>query len=870
MKNEFKSVLNLFEEQANRTPEKKLVISGVYNLTYKELNDMSNKMAHYLVRKGVGDKKKVIIYMDYSVEMIVAVLAVVKTGAAYMPINENVTGEYLNEIIYESKAEVVVGKKIKIRELNIGSAKAIKIDEDWPIISKEDSSNIAIDILPDSIFYGFYSGPLGDLGDCEDRCHMDVVRRLKYFSSKYPFEKDDVCCLHAGEDTLDHTIALFCALVEKISLVIFNESHVKNIEDLLLAVSINNVTRLHLTSLQLNSILLCDTELEIDFSKLKYVFYTGEILSASLVDVFEKRFRRTFLINGSERGVFIDPVFADKRLNSDSLISYFYRHFECFPQNRIKNSGGEDEGGHIKRDITIPFVENSTLANRFKKTRMPEFAMAIESYFDWFNKEVLPYSINTASPLFIGHMTSALPDFLHDISKLISQLNQNLVKVETAKSLIFLEREALAMLHRCFYRMPDDFYEYYVQKVNTNLGLVTTGGTISNVTALMIARNRTLSHLQGGTDWSGSSIYSVLQSSGYKDLVILGSRLMHYSIKKSASILGLGLKNIIYVDFDNKGELDVGDLVEKLNRCEEERLLVFSLVGIAGATETGHIDPLNQMADIAESRGIFFHVDAAWGGAGLFSDEYRARFKGLERADSVTFCAHKQLYLPQGVSICLFRDPKNLNFGSMTAAYQATPDTYDVGRFSIEGSRSAMSLLVHAALQIIGQKGYASLFDISVEKAVLFADIIDSLDCFELIHPPPLNIVNYRYIPERYREDLRNGDLGQAQNQTINEINRRIQETQFEEGATFVSKTTLNNTRYGVDSLITVFRVVLANPLTAPGDIFQVLRNQINIANRICGDQNIDELNHPGIQPHALERHKIEFQIAENAAFSDR
>jgi putative pyridoxal-dependent aspartate 1-decarboxylase len=342
-------------------------------------------------------------------------------------------------------------------------------------------------------------------------------------------------------------------------------------------------------------------------------------------------------------------------------------------------------------------------------------------------------------------MTSALPDFVHDVSKLISQMNQNLVKIETAKSAIFLEREALAMLHRCFYGLDDDFYDSYVQKVNTNLGLVTTGGTISNITALMIARNRALSKLAGGLDWQGQSIYSILAASGYRDLVLLGSKLMHYSMKKSASVLGLGTRNIVHVDFTPEGVLDTADLNRKLEQCAQDGLLVFAIVGIAGATETGHIDPLEQMADIAQCRGIYFHVDAAWGGSALFSDKYRSRFKGLERAQSVTFCAHKQLYLPQGISVCLFRDPEELQYGETTAAYQATPDSYDVGRFSIEGSRSAMALLVHASLQLIGRKGYEALFNASVDKALFFARIVDSMDCFELLFEPPLNIVNYRY-----------------------------------------------------------------------------------------------------------------------------
>jgi glutamate decarboxylase len=167
----------------------------------------------------------------------------------------------------------------------------------------------------------------------------------------------------------------------------------------------------------------------------------------------------------------------------------------------------------------------------------------------------------------------------------------------------------------------------------------------------------------------------------------------------------------------------------------------------------------------------------------VISDRHRARFRGIERAHSVTFCAHKQLYLPQGISVCLFRDPDALAYGATTAAYQATPDSYDVGRFSIEGSCSAMALLVHAAPRVIGRPGYEALFNASMDKAGFFADIVAAMDCFELLFDPPLNIVNYRYIPDAYRDQLRAGTLTTADNEAINAANRRIQETQFERGS---------------------------------------------------------------------------------------
>jgi acyl-CoA synthetase (AMP-forming)/AMP-acid ligase II len=117
------------------------------------------------------------------------------------------------------------------------------------------------------------------------------------------------------------------------------------------------------------------------------------------------------------------------------------------------------------------------------------------------------------------------------------------------------------------------------------------------------------------------------------------------------------------------------------------------------------------------------------------------------------------------------------------------------------------------------------------------------MDCFELLFEPPLNIVNYRYIPQIYREKLCSGNLSLTDNDAINNVNRKIQEKQFLRGSTFVSKTTLTNTHYGKDCPVTVFRVILANPLTTQSDIHQVLEDQLNIAREICGDESMETLS---------------------------
>ena len=192
------------------------------------------------------------------------------------------------------------------------------------------------------------------------------------------------------------------------------------------------------------------------------------------------------------------------------------------------------------------------------------------------------------------------------------------------------------MLHRLVNGLSSEFYAENIQQKNHNLGIVTTGGTTANISALLCARNSRLLSKENSNELSKDSLYKVLNQKGYHDIAIVGSRLMHYSVNKAASILGLGTDNIIFVGSNNEGNLDLHLLKEKIRECEKNKLYILALVGIAGTTETGEIDPLEEMGKIAQEFGIHFHVDGAWGGATMFSDKHKVKLKGIEQADSVT------------------------------------------------------------------------------------------------------------------------------------------------------------------------------------------------------------------------------------------
>jgi putative pyridoxal-dependent aspartate 1-decarboxylase len=422
-------------------------------------------------------------------------------------------------------------------------------------------------------------------------------------------------------------------------------------------------------------------------------------------------------------------------------------------------------------------------------------------------------------------MTSALPDFIPELSALVAKLNQNMVKVETSKSLTLLERQLLAMLHREFFGAR--VYEDRIQHPDHVFGLVVSGGTSANITALWNARNRALLSL-GFTKSHISEFgaFDSLRRAGYDGFAVIASRLAHYSIRKAVSLLGIGERNVLVVRQDSGQKTDLVDLEACIRASRERRLLVVAIIGIAGATETGTIDPLADMAAIAARHGIYFHVDAAWGGALVFSERHRGLLKGIEQADTITLCPHKQLYAPQGISLCLFKDSRSAHASSVQAVYQGQQGSFDMGQYTIEGSRPAMFLPLHAILHVISRKGIGALVEQGIDKTRYLAAVLARHHSFELIAEPEINILNYRYIPRRLRHKTR---FSLEENRQISQAVAAIQKQQFMQGRTFVSKTDILHESHCSEP-ITVFRVVIANPVTTHQDLLDNLADQLEIA----------------------------------------
>jgi putative pyridoxal-dependent aspartate 1-decarboxylase len=537
------------------------------------------------------------------------------------------------------------------------------------------------------------------------------------------------------------------------------------------------------------------------------------------------------------RKLFIMPDSTDKFMEfGHAVLEMIHEFFQ------------EKKGLHKR--ITLP-----ELAQIFDQISTPEDPHLIRDVLQEIKDKVTVHSVKVGSPHYIGHMTSAIPYFMILLEIIIAALNQNQVKIETAKASSFVERELIAWMHRIIFNRDDTFYRKHIQNPRIALGNITSGGTISNLTALMVARERALPADRNFPGIRKVGVEGALNYYGYSKMVILVSRRGHYSIRKAANLLGLGEKNVIYIPVDTYNRINIKVLrktIQNIKRNDLEKgkkTKIMSIIGIAGTTETGNIDNLMDLGDIARDENAYFHVDAAWGGAALIVNEYKSLFRGIEKADSVAVDAHKLLYCPMAMGVVVFRNEKDLNHLKTISQYVNRPDSVDTGRFTIEGSRSFACLKPWASLKIIGREGYRLLFGQAQEATSTFKKILEESGNFEILNHPELFILNYRLVPKTIMEKLNewaerkkalpnNNDRKnltkkiQKVNSVLNNLNILLQKSIRQDDTTFVSRTILESTRYRPQRIV-VLRAVLINPLINNDILKKIVSTQNNIALRL-------------------------------------
>jgi len=216
-----------------------------------------------------------------------------------------------------------------------------------------------------------------------------------------------------------------------------------------------------------------------------------------------------------------------------------------------------DVAGFLRTHIVALERPIEEIEADFLTTEIPEEPTFVSEYTEFVQQKLVAQSVHTAAPGFIGHMTSALPYFMLPLSRIMTALNQNLVKVETSKAFTPMERQVLAMLHRLIYRGESDFYPQWIHNSRHALGAFCSGGTIANITALWVARNRLFAPQENFRGIAREGLSRALNFHGVSGLAVLVSARGHYSLGKATDLLGIGRDQLRLIEIDDHNRIDL-------------------------------------------------------------------------------------------------------------------------------------------------------------------------------------------------------------------------------------------------------------------------------------------------------------------------
>jgi glutamate/tyrosine decarboxylase-like PLP-dependent enzyme len=327
-------------------------------------------------------------------------------------------------------------------------------------------------------------------------------------------------------------------------------------------------------------------------------------------------------------------------------------------------------------------------------------------------------------------------------------------------------------------------------------GLLTSGGSMANMIALLIAHRR-----KSGVNTSRVGLWN----SG-PPMTIYASEEVHMSIAKAADILGFGRDNVRMIACDERQRMRVDLLRQKIEADRREGLRPFCVVGSAGTVNTGVVDPLNQIADVAAEFDLWLHVDGAYGAPGSLDEGKKHLFAGLQRADSVSLDPHKWLYVPVDAGCLLFRDDAAARaaFSTEDADYIKTHGYTDEEAFAfwdygVELSRRFRALKVWMTLQYYGSRRIAEAISEDIALAAYLGELVSSADDLELLAPVELSICCFRYVPDRKMND-----------QALDQLNERVMEMVQKGGRAYLSNATVNG-KFALRACITNFRTTKAD-----------------------------------------------------------
>ncbi|MGG4147605.1 aspartate aminotransferase family protein [Paenibacillus algorifonticola] len=430
----------------------------------------------------------------------------------------------------------------------------------------------------------------------------------------------------------------------------------------------------------------------------------------------------------------------------------------------------------------------------------------IASILNQVGELVMQHSVNVSHPACLAHLQC--PPFISSMAAeaIINAMNQSMDSWDQSPAATFVEEQMIAWLCREFgYRKEAD-------------GVFTGGGTMSNFMGLLLARDHFAAKRWG---WNVQEKGLPPEASKMR---IFCSKAAHFTIVKSCALLGLGEQAVIALDVDDNGNISVDRLEEAIKHTTSEGMFPFAVVATAGTTDFGCIDPLEDIAALAEQNQLWFHVDAAYGGALVLSRKHRARLLGIEKADSITVDFHKMFYQSISCGAFLLNERSHFNLLKIHADYLNPEEDEEAGvpnlvLKSVQTTRRFDAMKLYVSLKATGLRTMGEIVDYTLELAEQTASIIAKHPSLQLINQPILNTVVFRYQTQ----------LGK--NEMEDSINLEIRDILLQKGDVVLARTRFKGRN--------CLKFTLLNPRTTIEDIKSILKQVQSIGQHL--EQMLDE-----------------------------
>ena len=394
----------------------------------------------------------------------------------------------------------------------------------------------------------------------------------------------------------------------------------------------------------------------------------------------------------------LSPI--DMRRLVDQAMERIVAHISSLP----RQPSADVEGGEaLARSLVEP---------------LPERGVPFAGLLDLLFEAAIPKSFNTAGPGYLAYIPggglfhSALADLIADaVNRYVG---------------VWIAAPGLAQLEANVVRWFCDIVGY----PEGARGILTSGGSLANFTALVTARrNRLPDNFLSG--------------------IIYASDQVHHSIVKAAILAGFPGANVREIPSDGQYRVRIDRLRQSIDADRRSGLVPFLVVGNAGTTNTGAVDDLEALSDLAEEEGLWLHIDAAYGGFFMLTERGKAAMRGLERSDSVTLDPHKGLFLPYGTGSLLVRDGETLRRAhEIDASYlppmQQSRDLVDFCLYSPELSRDFRGLRVWLPFKMSGIGPFRANLDEKLDLAAWATAQLRSISGIEIMAEPQLSIVAFR------------------------------------------------------------------------------------------------------------------------------